>query len=115
MAEIDNPFARCEYHYVEKAKVNFILKEGLRPSKSEKRRVFLWDSLNLAMNSSFILARWSELRVAILEVEIPRSWTELDDNYLASEREYGHSFKVRRFIPPERIRLRKTLTLNPSQ
>jgi hypothetical protein len=99
------------YHYVERSLADSILKEGLLPTRSEKRCVFLWDSYDLAVDSCRILFRSEPLKIAILEIDIPQSWAELDTNYSEGEAEYGHSFQVRKRIPAKMIKLKDTCTL----
>jgi hypothetical protein len=98
------------YHYTPQRKLESILRYGLKPEKSEKGFTFLWDSLNLAVDNCGVLAgsnpaRSRPVKVAILEVVIPKSWTRPDDGYSQAEAGYGHSFKLKRRVSPERLTL----------
>lgn len=68
--------------------------------------MFLWDSLELALDNCTILTshKSKPAKVAILEVNIPKSWTRSDDGYDPGEAGHGHSFRVRRRISPRRIK-----------
>ena len=103
------------YHYVMKDKLDSILKKGLLPTKSEKLNVFLWDSYDLAVAQCTILARDKPVEIAILEVDVPPSWVNVDHNYCEFEYEYEHSVEVKKRIDPKRIKLKGKILVDPSR
>ncbi len=87
------------FHVTRSGDLPVIMRDGLLPERSGKGAVFLWDSLEVAMDN----LPWSEGEFVVLRARIPSSWVALDDGYLSFEPQAGHAFRVERRIPPHTI------------
>jgi len=92
------------YHVTDVRNLPRILQRGLVRQRSSKRRVFLWDSLQFAVEYAVFRCTESRRPCVILRVDAPKSWMRMDNGYrLGEDWEFGHAWMTSRTTPPERI------------
>ena len=80
---------------------------GLVPSRGRDQRVYLWDSIESALEFPPTPGPW-----VLLEVRIPRKWASIDSNYLDTESSHGHSYLVTRKVSAKHIKIHRDITIS---